>query len=196
MQNFLTILSLLLVLAFTYSHKVNTYKVDVSESRITWLAKKVTGEHTGSIQIKNGKLLIKNGELMGGECVIDMSSITNSDIDNPKMNTKLINHLKSDDFFDVKEYPTARLKINNIGKKTKNSYHIQADITIKGKTNSVEFDVILKNTTRKIEATAKITIDRAKYNVRYNSGSFFENLGDKLIYDKFELDVKLIATKL
>ena len=38
---------------------------------------------------------------------------------------------------------------------------------------------------------AEIVIDRSKYDVRYGSGSFFDDLGDKTIYDDFTLTVKL-----
>ena len=40
-------------------------------------------------------------------------------------------------------------------------------------------------------ATATMTIDRSEFNIRYGSGSFFENLGDKTIYDEFDLEVNL-----
>ena len=42
---------------------------------------------------------------------------------------------------------------------------------------------------------SNLTFDRTKYDVRYRSGNFFQNLGDKLIYDDIELEVSLALIK-
>ncbi|MEZ4875097.1 MAG: YceI family protein [Flavobacteriaceae bacterium] len=178
---------LILAIATTASAFTNPVKEkkEVTESTITWLGKKVTGKHSGTIQLKEGYLEMEGEELVGGLFVIDMTTIENTDLSG-EYKGKLEGHLKSDDFFGVESYPTATLVINS-AKKNANTYTVMADITIKGITQPITFDLNKDGNT----ATTKVVIDRSKFNVRYGSGSFFDNLGDKTIYDDFELDVTL-----
>ncbi|SHG58405.1 YceI-like domain-containing protein [Salegentibacter echinorum] len=161
-------------------------QVKVKQSEITWQGEKVTGFHEGTIALKDGFLIMEDGKLKGGEFVIDMTSITVTDLSGENKG-KLEGHLKSDDFFGVKNYPTAKMVIKSASKKNGNTYGVVGDLTIKGKTNPVTFNMEVEEN----EAEADIVIDRSKYDVRYGSGSFFDNLGDKTIYDNFELDVEL-----
>ena len=46
---------------------------------------------------------------------------------------------------------------------------------------------------KKVTATGQITFDRTKFEIKYRSGSYFEDLADKMIYDEVKLDVKLVA---
>ena len=161
-------------------------QVKVKQSEVTWKGEKVTGFHEGTIDLKDGFLIMEDGKLKGGEFVIDMSSIRVTDLSGEDKG-KLEGHLKSDDFFGVQNHPNAKLVIKNASKKSGNTYGIVGDLSIKGKTNTVTFDMEVD----KNEAEADIIIDRSKYDVRYGSGSFFDNLGDKTIYDNFELEVEL-----
>jgi polyisoprenoid-binding protein YceI len=124
--------------------------------------------------------------LTGGEFVVDMSSLAATDLEGENKQ-KLEGHLKSDDFFGVAEHATSTLVFTDIKAKGKNSYEVTGDLTIKGITKPVTFDVSVYGN----KATASLKIDRAQYNVRYGSGSFFDNLGDKTIYDEFDLIVDL-----
>ena len=109
---------------------------------------------------------------------------------------KLVGHLKSDDFFGVANYPTAKFVITKVvSRGTPGAYKVQGDLTIKGITQSIKFNADLKEDGTKTVAEAKITVDRSDYNIRYGSGSFFENLGDKTIYDDFDLEIKLVTNK-
>ncbi|PKD18275.1 lipid-binding protein [Salegentibacter salinarum] len=161
-------------------------KIDVKESNINWEGEKVTGSHYGTIDLQNGHFTMQNGELTGGEFVINMSSITVTDLTGEDKG-KLEGHLKSDDFFGVNNHPTSKLVITSVAKKSNGTYGVVADLTIKDKTNPVTFDLDWEENS----ASTELTIDRSKYDVRYGSGSFFDNLGDKTIYDNFELDVEL-----
>lgn len=161
-------------------------KVEVKDSNIEWEGEKVTGSHEGTIDLKDGYFIMENDELKGGEFVMDMTSITVIDLEGEDKG-KLEGHLKSDDFFGVNNHPTAKLVITSVAKKSNGTYGVVADLTIKEKTNSITFDLDMD----KNSASTELTIDRSKYDVRYGSGSFFDNLGDKTIYDNFELDVEL-----
>jgi polyisoprenoid-binding protein YceI len=163
------------------------FKVDTEKSDLKWHGEKVTGEHWGHIDLKEGWLSWENKKLSGGIFVIDMKSITNADLEDPEYNTKLVNHLKSDDFFGVEKFPTAKLEIKSSEKFEGNKALVKAHLTIKEITHPVEFEV-QKNDNWFM---AEIVVDRSKYDVRYGSGSFFDNLGDKMIYDNFTMTVKI-----
>jgi len=157
-------------------------QVDIKKSVLTWNGKKVTGEHTGHILFKSGKLDFNGDKLKSGEFVVDMTSITCTDLEDEGYNKKLVGHLKSDDFFGVETYPTSKLVLSSV-EMNGDKYQVKGKLTIKEKTHPIEFNV-----TKQGDAfVGKMVVDRAKYDVRYGSGQFFDNLGDKMIYDEFEL---------
>jgi polyisoprenoid-binding protein YceI len=184
-----TIKSLLLSVAIMFTGVLfaQDYKADVNKSEIKWTGKKVTGQHWGYVKLKEGTLKMKDGNIVEGMFTIDMNSINVKDIEDPETNKKLEGHLKSDDFFGVKTHPTAKFHITKATPFKEYSSQVEGKITIKGKTEPIKFDV--KQARDAYIAT--ITIDRSKFDVRYGSGSFFDNLGDNLIYDDFTLNVKL-----
>lgn len=160
-------------------------KVAIKKSQVTWEGEKLTGSHDGTIDLKEGFFLMEGGELVGGEFVVDMTTINVTDLEGDGK-AKLEGHLNSDDFFGVKEYPTSKFVINTVAKKG-DTYGISGTLTIKGKSNPIAFDLVMTDDT----ATTTLKIDRTKYDIRYGSGSFFDNLGDKTIYDEFTLNINL-----
>lgn len=168
--------------AFT---SIDKKEINVAESTIEWTGKKVLGSHNGTINLEKGYLEMNNGQLTGGMFVVDMTSITVTDLEG-EMKGKLEGHLKSDDFFGIANHPKSTLQITNV-EKTAEGYNITGDLTIKDTTESISFPLMMKDG----YAIANLTIDRTKYGVRYGSGSFFDNLGDNTISDNFELSVKL-----
>jgi polyisoprenoid-binding protein YceI len=188
---FLPLLALLVMAAKVPS----TYKVDTNASVGVWTGYKVTGKHTGAVKIKNGMLTTDGGMLTGGSFDIDMNSITCTDLESDKAGN-LVGHLTSDDFFGVKTYPTATFVITKaIAQDTKGNYKILGNLTLKGITKEVKFFANFAEANGMVNASGKITIDRSEYNVKYGSGSFFDNLGDNTIYDEFDLQVSLVAKK-
>ena len=180
-------IALALVALVTLSTSAQTKKVDAAKSTINWVGKKVTGSHEGTINIKDGALVFKGNKLAGGSFTVDMTSINTTDLEG-KSKSSLDGHLKSDDFFGTENHPTANLVIKKIADKGNGVYGVNADLTIKGKTNTIGFEITVAGNT----ATADLKVDRTKYDIKYGSGSFFEGLGDKAIYDEFELKVKLV----
>ena len=164
----------------------NDKEINTKNSTVLWKGNKVTGSHEGVIMIKSGLLKFNKEELIGGEFEIDMNSLVCTDLSG-EYKGKLEGHLKSDDFFGVTKFPTATLKIKKVIKQKGNIYECTGDITIKGKTEVVQFNTTLN----KNSATAKIKIDRTKFDVKYGSGSFFDGLGDNMIYDEFDLNINL-----
>lgn len=159
---------------------------DITSSSIIWKGYKVTGSHTGTLELKSGSLTFDGDILTGGEFIIDMTSLTTTDLTG-EYAAKLDGHLKSDDFFSVGKFSTASLIITDVKSSGKNSYAVTADLTIKGITKPVTFDASVYGK----KATANLKIDRTLYDVKYGSGSFFEGLQDNLIYDEFDLVIDL-----
>lgn len=183
-----TIKSLLIVAVVVTASAFTTpmkKKINIKESTIEWKGKKILGSHTGTIQLKDGFLEMENNQLVGGMFVVDMTTIAVTDLDGENK-MKLEGHLKSDDFFGIANHPTSVLVINS-AKKNGNTYDVQANITIKGHTEPISFELEMGESA----AQTSLKIDRTKFGVRYGSGSFADNLGDNAISDKFTLDVML-----
>jgi polyisoprenoid-binding protein YceI len=178
-----------LFIAASLSTFAQDYTVDVQKSQVKWLATKVTGKHNGTISIKSGEMSVKNNKISSGTFVIDMNSIANEDLTDAGYNQKLVGHLKSDDFFGVATYPEAKLVVTKATAFKNNQADVRGDLTIKNKTNSILFTVTKSGD----KYLAKIIVDRSKFDVKYGSNSFFDNLGDKAISDEFNLDVELVV---
>ena len=186
MKNLKAIALALVVVLSTATVSAQTKKVDVKASTINWNGKKVTGEHSGTVNLKDGTLLFKGTKLVGGTFTVDMTTLTATDLTG-EYQTKLNGHLKSEDFFGTEKFHTAILVFKKIGMSSKDMYSVTADLTIKGITKPVSFNMAVKGDT----ASTKFMVDRTKYDIKYGSGSIFDNLGDKAISDEFELTVVL-----
>ena len=169
------------------SFTVEKEDVKIKDSALTWVGSKVTGSHEGTINLKSGFLTLENNDLVGGEFIIDMTTIVCTDLSG-KGKASIESHLKSDDFFSVDKFPTASLTIINVKKKDLGQYQVNANITIKGMTQRIMFEVEIKEKTAK----ANLLIDRTEFGIIYKSGNFFEELADKAIYDEFELSIDLM----
>ena len=186
MRNFKTI-AVALVALVTFTVNAQTKKINVSKSGIVWTGKKVTGSHTGTINLKDGALVFAGKVLKGGNFTVDMSTINTTDLKAGEGKEDLDGHLKADDFFGTEKHKTAKLVFKTISGKGNGLYTVTADLTIKEITKPITFDITVKGNT----ATTTLKVDRTKYDIKYNSGSFFSGLGDKTISDEFELKVNL-----
>ncbi len=183
-------LPVLAFVAFAFT-TITSLSIDTTNSKVVWTASKVTGTHTGTVKVKSGALKLDQGKLVGGDFTVDMTSIDCTDLQG-EWKDKLVGHLKSADFFGTDKYPTAKFVITRaIPLDTKGNYKVVGNITIKETTKEIKFNAAVTETAGKATATAKITLDRTDFDVRYGSGSFFDGLGDKTIYDEFELQVTL-----
>ncbi len=182
----------LLIMAFT---PPVTYTVNTTGSSVVWTGYKVTGKHTGTVKVKNGAIQFTDGVLTGGSFDMDMTSITCTDQEG-EWAAKLVGHLQSEDFFGTVKYPTAKFVITKvIPQGTPGNYKVVGNMTIKETTKEEKYFVTVTESAGTVTASGKITIDRSEYNVKYGSGSFFDGLGDKTIYDEFDLQVYLTAKK-
>lgn len=186
MKNLKSIALALVVVLSTVAVSAQTKKIDVATSKIEWVGKKVTGQHNGIVNFKDGAVVLKAGKLVGGSFTVNMNSLTATDLTG-EYKDKLDGHLKADDFFGTTKFPTATLVIKKIGAKSANVYNATADLTIKGITQPVTFDMTVNGDT----ANTTFNVDRTKYDIKHGSKSFFESIGDKAISDEFELKVTL-----
>lgn len=187
MKNFKT-LALAFVVAFSsFGLTAQNKKINIDKSTIKWVGKKVTGQHDGTINFASGTLVFEGNKLKGGSFEVDMKSIVVKDLEAGQGKEKLEGHLKADDFFGVDKFDTATLVFKTIADKGSDIYSVTADLTIKGITQPVKFDIALGAGT----ARTSLKVNRTKYDIKYGSGSFFDNLGDKAIDDDFELGIVL-----
>ena len=169
--------------------KSQNFKIAASQSIIDWVGRKVTGAHNGTIALKDGTLTVQNGQLIGGRFVIDTTTIKIRDVTDPATNAQFAGHLASDDFFSTEQYPEAVFEITRV-----NNKRVEGDLTIKGITHPVSFDANVSVVGDTLTASGKIVVDRTKYDMKFRSGNFFQNLGDTLIYNDFDLDVNITAS--
>ena len=164
-----------------------SFEIDTKASKVYWTGKKVSGEHTGYLHIDAGTVSVKNDKVVGADVKLDMNSIECTDLSG-EWKDKLVGHLKSDDFFSVEKFPTAVFKITEVkGDK------VVGDLTIKGITHQVIFPAKVKVDGNTVIASGTATIDRTKYDIKYGSGKFFSDLGDRMINDEFEIKFELTA---
>lgn len=187
MKNLKSIVLAVVVALATVTGNAQTKKVDVAQSSIKWVGKKVTGAHEGTINLKSGNLVFKGKSLVGGNFVVDMNSMNVTDLKAGQGKEKLEGHLKADDFFGTDKFATSTLVFKKVTAKSANVYAVNADLTIKGITKPVTFDL----TTTANTANANVVVDRTKYKIEYNSASIFSAIGDKAINDDFTLAVAL-----
>ncbi|WP_164122372.1 MULTISPECIES: YceI family protein [Sphingobacterium] len=185
---------MLLFVAFSLSvqaQKKNEFVVNVGQSTVKWAGKKIVGGNTeGTISLQSGKMILEGERLTAGEFVLSTNTIASS-----TASSRLISHLKNEDFFDVEKYPTAKFVITNVKSENGKSM-ITGNMTIKGITKAITFPATILTHKNRVEAKVSgVKVDRTQYGIQYNSGSIFTSLGDKAIEDHFVLDISIIAEK-
>jgi polyisoprenoid-binding protein YceI len=181
------------VLAGTTKGTKATFEIDTKESKVLWTGKKVTGEHTGYISVSNGQVMVDKNSLTGAKVNIDMNTIVCTDLKDEGTNKKFVGHLKSDDFFSVEKNPTSTFEITSVKPASSGEYMVKGNLTIKGKTNEISFPAKVNIANGTVKANGTASVDRTKWDIRYGSGKFFDGLGDKMIYDEFEITFEIVA---
>lgn len=164
-----------------------------AQSNIDWTGRKIAGAHNGTINIKSGILMLEDEKLVGAKFTIDTTSIKILDVTDAGTNAQFAAHLASDDFFASEAFPTAVFETTSVTPITGNLYHIAGNLTIKGITAPVSFDITADIGGGIVKATGKIIVDRTNYGMKFRSGNFFKDLGDNLIYNEFDLNVNITA---
>ncbi len=163
--------------------------IDLDKSHVKWQGSNLFnfGSHEGTVSFASGQLLFKEEQLTGGRFVVDMNTIVNTD---GKFSRELVDHLKSDDFFAVEEFPNASFTLTNVTHKIDSSLSAEGTLEIKGITHPVHLDVTVQASPLTYHTV--FIIDRAKWNIRYGSRSFFDLVGDEIISDAIKLEVTIV----
>lgn len=173
------------------------YKVDANASTISWHATKVTGEHSGTVGIQNGFLSSEDGALVAANIIADMTQIRCTDLEG-EWADKLVGHLNSEDFFAIEEFKTSSFSLKAFKPLPNNeegmTHEVSGEFTIRDQTHPVTFLAKVTEADGQLTIDGNVELDRSKYNVRYGSGSFFDDLGDNLIHDNFTVGFSLVAT--
>jgi polyisoprenoid-binding protein YceI len=170
------------------------YVIDAASSSMAWYGEKAAYGHNGTIDVQEGSFEVVDGNVVGGSFVVDMTSIKDLDIDDAEKNGKLVGHLASDDFFNVESFPTANLVITDVVNAEGNTFDVSANLTIRDKTHQVTFPATIEVSDSGVMAEATFSIDRSKFDVKYNSGVFFVDMAaDKIISDEIAFNIKLSA---
>lgn len=173
-----------------------TYTVDAAKSTLNWKAEKITGFHEGTIAVKSGTLKIEKDKITSGSFSINMTAIADLDLTDAEYNKKLIGHLSSPDFFDVAKFPEALFTITKPVDVTKSVTEVHGTLMIKGISKPLTFKTVIKKDGNSYIFNANsIVVDRTSYDIKYGSGSFFSDLGDKVIYDQFTIKLKLVVVQ-
>ena len=180
---------LTLIAALGLSLGINAQDINTSESFLKWYGNEISGkQHYGGLTFKSGSINTSNGKLTGGAFEIDMSSIDVQDLEG-EWAEKLEGHLKADDFFGVDNFASAYLVLTSVKESANGSFAATGDLTIRGITNPVDVTFTAAGSNK---MTAEMTFDRSKYDVKFRSGAFFSDLGDKLILDDIKVEVSLV----
>ena len=176
--------------------EAGTYSLLIDDSELSWIGTELsTKTHTGTIDFTDGTIVVDSDNTISGNIKINMSTINVTDLQG-RSKEMLERHLRSSDFFEVESYSEAKFSfISKSFDKLSNQISFVGDLTIKDITNPISFNATLLETSPFLKAKAVLSFDRSKYNVRFRSGNFFENLGDKLILDDIDVNIRLVTKK-
>ena len=187
-NHFKNLIIITILLSSAYSIYAQDKSLNLETSNIRWYGEEITGkQHYGDLKFSSGNIQINNEVVTNGSFIVNMNSLTVEDLSGGGKK-RLEGHLRSTAFFGVSDHPQASLSISSMVEIEGNSQILDGQLTIKGVTHPINFSLTL---TPENNASAILVFDRSKYDVRFRSGSFFDELGDKLILDEIKLEVAL-----
>ena len=177
-----------------------TVKVLAQESIVEWTGRSLTGQHHGTIGLRDGSISLRSGQPVWGRFILDLQTIACTDIPDPNLRQVLIHHLQSEDFFDVARYSEARFTIDGFQLQSgatpgRPNYQVQGRLLLRGVERPISFGAFIGQPfeENKLLARAHFDIDRTEWGVLYGSGKFYEKLGKHLVNDYVSLDLKIVA---
>ncbi len=183
----------------TTTAAATAYSVDTQASKIIWTGSKPTGQHTGTIGIKDGSVAVVDGNITGGEFTIDFTSLVCTDLKPGEGKEDLEGHLKTGDFFEVEKFPTGTFKVTSaeaVSGDATITHNVTGNLTMKGVTKSVTIPMNVAMMGDKIAAqSTAFTIDRTQWGITFHSGTIAGTAKDKIINDQVGLVVTLVANK-
>lgn len=171
-----------------------SYVVDSTASEFVWIGRRNLMENyadSGTVVVSEGAISFVDGVLATGDFTINLETIDVESTGAGSGQSSLVKHLKSDAFFDVEQHPTSSFSVTGV--EVGDEYVVTGDLTIKGITHEIQFPADIYMQDDMLHMDAEFAVDRTKWDIRYGSGSFFDDLGDKVIADEFEVTLMLVA---
>lgn len=197
MKFFAAVAAMMMTVSASSQLKDGKYIVDFKASSITWAAQKVTGSgHQGTVRVSSGNVVVTKNAISSAKVNVDVNALAVTDIPAGEMNSNLVNHLKSADFFDTSAHPDAKFEITSVKEakdKEGNTHAVTGQLTVKGIAQTVTFPAKVASNGSSVTISGTMNFDRSKFDVRYGSASFFNDLGDKAISNDVKLTFNLIA---
>lgn len=178
--------------------KCDEYLLDIDRSFLIWVGAKVFGEnHRGKILLNEGRMLVGEFEQYQAKVIADMNTLTVEDIQEETKNTKLLNHLRNTDFFNVDEFPKASVILMGLSREgeNENMYGGEIMLRIKDKVHPTIVRCALNESGDSLIANGNFVFDRTMYDITYRSDNYFKNLGEKAISDNVEVEFQMIFYK-
>ena len=177
------------------------YTITPETAKVTWEGSKPTGKHVGTVNVAKGIFTVKDGSLAAGTVVLDMNTITVTDLTGDDK-AGLEEHLKgtgaegADDFFSVTKFPMARFEIISVTPSTEAGVNsmVKGNLTIKDITKEVTIPANITINNEMVVVTSNpFTINRTDWGIKYASKNFFKEIGDKFIEDAISFQLMVEA---
>lgn len=141
-----------------------TLTISPDNSKVDFVAAKVTRSHNGSFKQFGGTLDLVNSS--------PEQSIVTINIDTGSVMTdedSLTTHLKTADFFDVARYPKASFVSTKIEPATANgnTHTITGNFELHGVRKSISFPAMIQVTPDNVSANAEFSINRKDFGINY-----------------------------
>lgn len=196
MKHMVTYSVVIAAILFTgFAPKPKVFTLDTDASSATWIGRSMAGQHSGTVYVSSGELLVDNGKVSRGTVRVDVNSLTVTSISNLQLNAQLTGKLKGKDFFDTYNHPTAIFRITSVKHESGSSYTVSGLLTIKGKTQSVQFPAIISHDKKLLSVHATVLVDRTKFDIISGSADFFKDPGETAIQNEFALTLHLVARR-
>lgn len=175
------------------------YTVDIKSSVLRWKGSKNAGSHNGTIQLQSGMISTDENVIVAGSFTVNMKTIVDQDLKDPKENKKLVDDLSSDNFFDVERFSTSSFRITEATQLKEpdasgNNYSIQGNLTIKDVTKNITIPAQVTINPNELTAKSQFSISRKEFKLKYAKGKIFRGIGDSIIHDTIEFNLDLKAT--
>lgn len=176
------------------------YKAVCDASTITWFGRNRNSTHHGTVQLLGGELAVEENALTG-RLEVDMLSIKNLNLAGDELQPVLENHLKSDDFFFVDQFPTAIFTLKQGSMVpypylTSTNSAMEGELFLRGVKNDLIFAAtVSQDEFKRIYIEAHFDLDRTRWDIIYGSTRFYEHLGMHQVFDDISLHMRILLDK-
>ncbi|MEM7248456.1 MAG: YceI family protein [Acidobacteriota bacterium] len=144
------------------SGPVRTFTFDGSGSKVEFVGSKLSGSHSGGFNAFTGRVELGSAGLASAQLQVEID-MTSTHSDHPK----LTGHLKSPDFFDVEQFPTATFVSRQVAGADAGAFTVTGDLTLHGVTKTISFPATASVDGNTLTTNAEFAIDRQQFDITY-----------------------------